>query len=308
MNTFSPSAPACREQMSVIFNRCFYSEESGTLRKILHGPSCAVRTHAGRWIAELLGKSWQARARLFWGEEMTVLVPDGVGVHLRRYGYYEKNLTDFFLRAIKPGDVFMDVGAHFGYYTLLASAIVGAQGRVLSIEPTPRTHEVLRKNANRHDNITCVACAASAEEKDLIIQDFGTGRGAFNRIGDSEDGAAGIKVRGRRVDDVLKEYSLVPQIIKIDAEQYEMEVLKGLSSTLEEAAPILTLEVGDDPGHEGRSERLIIHMKKIGYEPYEIGDGRLIPHLLRKSYRYDNLAFLRPDRMEELKPRFRSSP
>jgi FkbM family methyltransferase len=284
----------------------FYSEESSVLEKVAHAPWTAAKTQMGRWIAAARGISWEAQARLFWGEEMTVLVPDGVGVHLRRYGYYEKNLTDFFLRAVQPGDVFMDVGAHFGYYTLLASAIVGAKGRVLSIEPTPRTHEVLRKNADRHDNITCVACAASAEEKDLIIQDFGTGRGAFNRIGDSEDGAAGIKVRGRRLDDVLKEHSLMPRVIKIDAEQYEMEVLKGLSSTLEEAGPILTLEVGDDSGHEGRSERLINHMKGIGYEPYEIGGGKLIPHSLRKVYHYDNLAFLKADRVEELKAQFNS--
>jgi FkbM family methyltransferase len=307
MNAPENSLQLNREKASKIFRQCFYSEENGALKKILHSPWQVFRTHAGRKIAESLERSWQAKARLFWGEEMTVLVPDGVGIHLRRYGYFEKNLTDFFLQVIEPGDVFMDVGAHFGYFSLLASSLSGREGRVLSIEPTPRTFKILKKNAVSHENIMCLECAATSAEHDVYIQDMGTGQAAFNHV-ENEDMGHCVKVRGRRLDEVLEEVCLIPRVIKVDAERHEMEVLKGLEKTLREHSPIITLEVGDDSTEESRSGDLIAYMKTAGYDPYEIAAGRCVPHVPRRHYSYDNLAFLKPERMVKLTSRFLSHP
>jgi FkbM family methyltransferase len=295
------------KQLLDIFAGCFHSEGRGPLEKIAHRPWIAAKTQVGRWLAEAQGRSWKTKARLFWGTEMTVLMPDGVGIHLRRYGYFEKSLTEFFLHVIDPGAVFMDVGAHFGYFSLLASTLAGPRGKVLSIEPTPRTFDVLQENAALHENITCLACAATSMERDVYIQDMGTGRAAFNRV-ENEGSGSSVKVKGRRLDDVLDDLRLVPQVIKVDAERHEIEVLKGLSRTLKEQSPIVTLEVGDEAGLENLSAGLIAYMKEIGYEPYEIDGGRLVRHSLREQYVYDNLALLKPDRAAELKSRFRDHP
>jgi FkbM family methyltransferase len=303
MKNFPSSFPN-RNQLLEIFSGCFYSEDRSALEKIVHAPWMVAKTEIGRRAATFRGLSWKAKARLFWGEEMTVLVPDGVGIHLRRYGYFEKNLTEFFLRVTNPGDVFMDVGAHFGYFSLLASVLAGREGRVLSIEPTPRTFGVLQENAAFHENIVCLACAATSTERNVYIQDRGIGQAAFNHV-ESENSGQGIQVRGRKLDDALEDLGLVPNVIKVDAEKHEIEVLKGLDKTLKERSPIITLEVGDDAGHENLSSGLIVYMKALGYDCYEIANGKCEPHVFRAHYSYDNLAFLKPERRAELTSRFR---
>ena len=65
------------------------------------------------------------RARLFWGHEMTVVYPETTSLAISRYGFFEEGLTTMVLEYLKPGMTFLDVGAHFGYFTFLGSWIVG---------------------------------------------------------------------------------------------------------------------------------------------------------------------------------------
>jgi len=71
-------------------------------------------------------------------------------VKLYQYGFFEEGLTRAIIEKLRPGDTFVDIGAHVGYYTILASLLVGAEGHVVAFEPTPRTapsHAIpLRKN------------------------------------------------------------------------------------------------------------------------------------------------------------------
>ena len=54
---------------------------------------------------------------------MRVHLPDLVGVKLYQYGFFEEGLTRAVIEHLHPGDVFIDIGAHVGYYTMLASQI-----------------------------------------------------------------------------------------------------------------------------------------------------------------------------------------
>src|SRR5258708_20570180 len=57
---------------------------------------------------------------------------------------YEKAVVDAIITALKPGDVFLDVGAHFGYFSAVAARLVGASGRVIPVEPPQRPRAALR--------------------------------------------------------------------------------------------------------------------------------------------------------------------
>lgn len=81
------------------------------------------------------------------GHRMVVHVHDeGVARQLLIKGIYEEEETHFFLEWLKPGMAVLDIGANFGYFTLLAAKAVGSAGRVVSFEPEPANFSLLEKN------------------------------------------------------------------------------------------------------------------------------------------------------------------
>jgi FkbM family methyltransferase len=76
---------------------------------------------------------------------------------------WEPCLTCWILEQLAPGDVFIDVGANIGYYSLLASKLVGEFGLVVAIEPSPTIFNSLKNNLalNRVGNIRLVNMAVS---------------------------------------------------------------------------------------------------------------------------------------------------
>src|SRR5262245_1288947 len=69
---------------------------------------------------------------------------------------YEASTTEFLCRTLRPGGVFVDIGANHGYFTLLAASIVGSSGRVVAFEPNPHVFEELSAHVamNRFDDRT----------------------------------------------------------------------------------------------------------------------------------------------------------
>ena len=87
----------------------------------------------------------------------------GVDTTLLVHGVYEAFETDLIKRIIGKGMVVVDIGANIGYYTLIASRLVGNKGRVYAFEPEPSNYQRLCKNiaANRYENVVSVCKAAS---------------------------------------------------------------------------------------------------------------------------------------------------
>jgi FkbM family methyltransferase len=182
---------------------------------------------------------------------------------------------------------FVDVGAHFGFFTLLAASLVGDAGRVLSFEPTPYTFGRLGKNTGGRRNIELVNCAAFDCETQLTLRDFGVEFSAYNSaFGMRQDAehrrpaSREFQVAARRADEVIKEKQFAAvHLIKIDAESSELKVLQGLTETLQRWRPSVILETGDFE-LEGvpKTEQIIGWLREFGYRPHEISpDGSLQP-------------------------------
>ncbi len=193
-----------------------------------------------------------AVVKTFWGGSMEVDIRETVSSHVYLYGVYEAELSAFFHRFLKPGQTFVDVGAHFGYFSLLAASRVGKAGRVVSVEPSERTLWRLYKNTKDHPQVTTHRVAAWNKEDVLQLNDYGPLYSAFNSIGERRihESAPAVKatpfeVRAVALDDFFAEIGIVPDVIKIDAESAELQVLGGLARTLREKRPVVTIEVGD---------------------------------------------------------------
>jgi len=172
-------------------------------------------------------------------------------------GTYEREQTALFERLLRPGGTVLDVGANVGYYTLLASVLVGDAGRVHAFEPEPRNAGFLRRHVrmNRRANVT-VQQAAVSDREGTARFDFGSGSGT-GHLADSGT----IEVRTLRLDDYCGEHAPAPSAIKIDVEGAEMSVLHGARETLERHRPVLFLSTHGAEVHRASLDLL----RGLGY-------------------------------------------
>ena len=80
---------------------------------------------------------------------------------------HESGTERFFYKYCKPGFCVLDVGANIGYYTRLASKLVGDAGQVISFEPLPKAYNLLKKNTCDLDNTKIYKCGLSSSEGDM---------------------------------------------------------------------------------------------------------------------------------------------
>ncbi len=170
----------------------------------------------------------------------------GSGNHGYWLGSHEYRKRILFEQTVRPGDVVYDIGAHVGFYTLLASALVGTKGRVIAFEPLPDNlaflHEHLR--LNRRENVTVMEMAVSDFEgtaEFLAGDNTSTGHLA-------EKGT--IPVRVVSLDKLVERGEiLLPQVIKMDIEGAEGAALRGARKIFAEARPVLFLATHDETVH-----------------------------------------------------------
>lgn len=197
-------------------------------------------------------------------------------------GLHEFADMAFVLHLLRPGDVFADIGANVGSYTVLASGVRGA--RTVAFEPDPDTATALRRNVtlNRLEGLVTVhetALGAAPGEARLTV-----GLDTTNRILAAEPGPART-VRMDTLDHALG--GQTPVLIKLDVEGYETEVLRGAAMTL--AAPQLKAVLMED-----RSRPAVERLRGAGFEVhgYDAFARRLVPPDSAPSA---NLLFVRDE-------------
>jgi FkbM family methyltransferase len=136
----------------------------------------------------------------------------------------------FFHDYLKPGDVVVDVGANIGDTVLTAAARVGSSGRVIAIEPHPRTFAFLRENValNHADNVQLLNVAVGAAPGTARFSD--DRRDDMNRIGDG-----GLEVAVETLDHLVSSDKPIA-LMKVDVEGYEKFVFEGAPSVLRRTA------------------------------------------------------------------------
>jgi len=175
------------------------------------------------------------------GAYLRVDMADMVGRVLATSGIWEPNVTAIFRHLLSPGDVCLDVGAHIGYYTLLASKLVEPGGHVYALEPSPKVFARLDANLARNQaaNVTALCLAASADDGSAFLRDPGPANsGAWTIVEVAEDrsaldGGDVVKVATRPLSSILEpEHHDRLRLVKIDVEGFEYEVLHGLGDVL----------------------------------------------------------------------------
>lgn len=171
----------------------------------------------------------------------------GSGVFGYWLGTYELEKQKLFQKTVGPGDVVYDIGAHAGFYALLASILVGEKGKVFAFEPLPQNIFFLKKHVEMNNcrNVQIMEMAVSEK----------SGRGNFEKSADSFSGqlsdGSGLQIEIASLDDLIKNRKLLPPtVLKIDAEGAELKILKGARSLLKIYRPIVILATHSSELHK----------------------------------------------------------
>ncbi|MCL5270698.1 MAG: FkbM family methyltransferase [bacterium] len=157
-------------------------------------------------------------------------------------GRYEPATLAVLRRALRPGDVYVDVGAQIGAIAAAAAPLVGSRGRMVLFEPDPRAFALLKANLAPVDararaaapsvNLFNEACSEAAGRRTLNLAPI---LGQSNLDGIHPDPAAGyVEVTVCRLDDRLRELGLERiRLLKMDIEGHELWALRGMAEWLE---------------------------------------------------------------------------
>jgi FkbM family methyltransferase len=169
----------------------------------------------------------------------------GFACHLMLDGYWEIWLTQFLARRVKPGMTVIDVGANFGYYTLLLGDIVGETGHVLAIEPNPDTSALLHQSVllNGHRKRTQVVSKALADHagKGWLYAPDGEPKNATLVTRRDLPGGRTVEVPTVTLDELALPYARV-DLVKIDAEGGELGIVAGMQQLIARDRPAIVLE------------------------------------------------------------------
>ena len=207
----------------------------------------ALARGRGQWLAVMVD------------HELSIKLPRSA--HKKFWGgpHEDSVLFKFLAQNLEPGQIFIDVGANIGIYSVVIARRTGA--RVVAFEPIPATAMVLRDvlQLNKVDDATVENFALSDRPDFVRMSGFENGASNF-QISSSNPDISMIEVPARTLDDWCLETGQIPRAIKIDVEGQELAVLRGGAGILRKYRPVLLIEC-----HCGSWEQL-------GVRPVEFAD------------------------------------
>lgn len=209
----------------------------------------------------------------------------GPGALIYFAGASEPDVTELIRKLLKPGMVFVDVGAHLGEYTVLAAKILSGSGYVHAFEPRPDIFEILKQNIELNHCRSAKAysyalwCKSDSYDFEVTPEPSVS---ALRPGGVTAPETGHITVRAVTLDDLFSRSPLAkPNLIKVDVEGAELQVLQGATSLLtlpQPEAPALIFEYG--PENSKRfgysSSEILVFLRELGYSIYTCLNSRFV--------------------------------
>jgi FkbM family methyltransferase len=198
----------------------------------------------------------------------------GISAELAMFNSHEPLTTGLLLSELRKGMVCLDIGSNIGYYALLESRIVGNEGRVICIEPSPLNFQYLKKNLETETR-------SRVETHNIAVGDvdghtnFLTGiqSNLSRAVKENEEISLAhgqnkiIRVPIRRVDTLINEIG--PEkldFIRMDPEGYEANIYQGMKSTIRKYKPMLLIEFHRNYLGIDGTKHLLQELRDDGYD------------------------------------------
>lgn len=273
-----------------------------------------LTSNARKRIHDLVWKFCRATRESFWfdlSNDLRIkLYYDSTLSYLIYFSEFEKAEQHFTKVFLRQGDVFVDVGANIGLFSLIASRIVGEKGKVYAFEPARTTFRRLNENLelNNISNTKAIRRALSDKKGKQTLRVSLDGYDAWNSFGASLPGthAVGETVDLVTLDQFCDEHDLVDRLnmVKIDVEGWEKYVLQGAEKILaSERAPLLMVEFAKDCVRKAGTscQELYEQIASFGYTlyQYDAESNQLTKEKPGREYEYINLICLKSEQAKQ---------
>ena len=180
-------------------------------------------------------------------------------------GLDEFNDMGFLLHFLRKEDLFVDVGANIGSYTVLASAECGSKS--ISVEPNFESFQMLMENIRLNNIDSKVTPLNMGLGSQPGILSFTQNKGTVNHVA-VEGETNTIETRIDSLDSILNDHN--PQLLKVDVEGFEHEVFRGATDTLSKSSLKAIIVELVNHGHRYGFDDKEVHTQllKEGFEPY----------------------------------------
>lgn len=264
------------------------------MQRLLHNPLRYAWSQFFRTVIFPFTKKGVIRkAQTFTGHPLSILLPSGLDIYLTGGKTHDSEirLARFLINHYKAASnqqleispSFIDIGAHVGYFSLLAAVLLEEKGRIFTFEAAKSTFDVLEKNLKPFSTIKTFHNAVTDVETDLTFFEFPFSHSEFNTLHNAQfENEAWYKkfkpekiiVKGITLDSIVQKFELKNPLIKIDTEGAEAQVIKGGMSTFLNQNPIVIMEFLTK-NNEGHKEAYDI-LTSLNYQPHTINqDGNL---------------------------------
>ncbi len=192
---------------------------------------------------------------------------------------YENFTADLLLNLSKDNTIFIDIGAHFGFYTLLIGS-KRKNNKIVAFEPVPENFDILKKNIELNDiknvDVYNLAVSNKCETTKFNVAEHSCSSGFYHHP--LSETVKTIDVEALTIDDFLRGSDIshdLPVIIKIDTEGHDLIVLEGMKETLKSIEDVkLFIELNPkclkSAGYQ--PEDLLEKVSQLGFDIYVIED------------------------------------
>jgi len=187
-------------------------------------------------------------------------------------GIWEPFETKVVRACLRPGDLFMDIGANIGWYTLIGAATVGPNGRVIAFEPEPENFGLLEKNvlANQLEQQVNLIQAAVSDVKGTTSLHLSDDNMGDHRIFGSTEARLTIEIPVTTLDECVSREGMPIRLIKMDTQGSEYNIFRGMRETL---------------SHRARQSIMVIEFWPYGLRNAGTTAARLVDEFLEFRYR-----------------------
>ncbi len=216
---------------------------------------------------------------------------------------FEEAEIAFLKKFLSKGNIFFDIGANIGLFSLYAANIVGDEGKVHGFEPTPTTFSRLKENVdlNSYTNVISKNIGLSNLNQTLQFHISTNGYDAWNSFANLNElvNSETIQIPTITLDQYIVDNQIKHiDLMKIDVEGWELNVLKGATKLLTSSdAPTLLVEFTETNAFAAGyyCGELFDYVQSFGYKwySYDVKTNSLQPQIKKLHYPYENLIAIK---------------
>ena len=260
--------------------------QASKLKRLLYNPVNYILGILYRYfIYPITKKGKLVYVETFFGATMKIMLPASLDIYIMQCKTHrsEVRLTKFLMQNLKEGDRFLDVGAHFGFFTLLGATLVGAKGKVYSIEAAKETYALLAENVKNLSNVEIFHNAVGNTNTEIEFYEFPILYSEYNAMNKEQylhqawfkkSKPVVRKVHQTTLDTFISDDKKL-LMIKIDIEGGEFNAIEGGKDFFKNNNCTIITEYVDNENNKGEYVQLL---KDMGYDAHFINNtGDLYP-------------------------------